>query len=67
MDDQSRHDEFAHIMLSIVEMAGRLSDNDPEAKAINRSLSLKTEDELEEISWSLSISLGVNPDKIDLF
>ena len=67
MDDPSRNDEFAHIMLRIVEMAGRLSDNDPEAKAINSSLSLKTEDELEGISWSLSISLGVNPDEIDLF
>ena len=67
MDDPSRNDEFAHIMRSIVEMAGRLSDNDPEAKAINHSLSLKTQEELEEISWSLSISLGVNPDEIDLF
>lgn len=64
MDDPTRHDEFAHIMLRIFELAERLSKDDPDADGW---VSIETEDEIGSISASLAISLGVDESKIDIF
>jgi hypothetical protein len=64
MNDLARHDEFAHIMRRVFELAERLSKHDPNADGW---VSIETENEIGVIGASLAISLGVDESKIDVF